>query len=144
MNPHASAHHVSVWVTGFVCAWGLVTVAAAEEGPPAVALPDVGRQIAVARAAAEAEGASLEDRIRFATWALMAAEIAIEPHGLVSTASDLFEEGQAAIDGLREELAAPRTTVLARTARSATLPRSDQSCCRLLVRCRPVRLRGLE
>ena len=106
MNPHASAHRVSAWVAGIGCAWGLVAVAAAEEGPPAVALPDVGRQIAVARAAAEAEGASLEDRIRFATWALMAAEIAIEPHGLVSTASDLFEEGQAAIDGLREELAA--------------------------------------
>ncbi|MFM8495842.1 MAG: hypothetical protein ACKOEM_10005 [Planctomycetia bacterium] len=79
---------------------------AADEPVASVTLPAISRQTAAARAAAEADDASLEDRIRFASWALMLAEFAIEPHGLVSTASDLFEEGQNAIDAVRAELAA--------------------------------------
>lgn len=71
-----------------------------------MALSDVARQVAAARTAAESDGASVEDRVRFATWALMVAELAIEPYGLVSTASDLFEEGQDAIEEVRAELAA--------------------------------------
>lgn len=88
---------------------------------PEVALPDIVRQIAAARTAAEADGASLEDRVRFATWALMVAEIAIEPHGLVSTASDLFDDGQDVLDDLRKELAADPEAQKALVIRSPLL-----------------------
>ena len=104
MNPHKSAHRLPPQIVVIAITFGLFACAAAQEKAAEVALPDIARQIAAARKAAEADGASLEDRIRFATWALMAAESAIRPHGLVSTSSDLFEDGQAAIDHLREEL----------------------------------------
>ena len=106
MNPHKSTRRSTDWFGGLAIAAGLVAGVAAEEQRPEVALPEVARQIAAARAAAEADGASLEDRIRFATWALMLAELAIESHGLVSTASDLFDDGQDTLDELRQELAA--------------------------------------
>jgi hypothetical protein len=105
MIPPKSEHRRPVWIATLAIASGLFASAAAQERATEVALPDIARQIAKARQAAEADGASLEDRIRFATWALMVAEIAIEPHGLISTASDLFDDGQAALDELREELA---------------------------------------
>ena len=106
MRPHKSERRLPGLIAAVALASGLLAGAAAEEKVPEVALPDIARQIASARTAAEADGASLEDRIRFATWALMVAEIAVEPHGLVSTASDLFEDGQDALDELRGELAA--------------------------------------
>jgi hypothetical protein len=82
------------------------SVVDAEDRGTGISLADVSRQLAAARTAAEAEDASLEDRIRFATWALMVAELAMEPHGLVSTASDLFAEGQDALGELQDDLAA--------------------------------------
>lgn len=88
---------------------------------PEVALSDVARQVAAARRAAESDDASVEDRVRFATWALMVAEIAIEPYGLVSTASDLFDDGQAAIAELSEELAADPESQRAFVTRSPLL-----------------------
>lgn len=106
MNPHNFTRRTTDWIAGIAIATGLVAGVAAEEKVAEIALPDIARQIAAARTAAEADGASLEDRIRFATWALMVAELAIEPHGLVSTASDLFDDGQDALDELRDELAA--------------------------------------
>jgi hypothetical protein len=106
MTPQNFTRRITDWMAGIAIATGLVAGVAAEERVAEIALPDIARQIAAARTAAEADGASLEDRIRFATWALMVAELAIEPHKLVSTASDLFDDGQAALDELREELAA--------------------------------------
>ncbi len=106
MIPQNFTHRTTVWMAGIVIATGLVAGVAAEEKVAELALPDIARQIAAARTAAEADGASLEDRIRFATWALMVAELAIEPHKLVSTASDLFDDGQDALDELRDELVA--------------------------------------
>jgi hypothetical protein len=105
MNLPKSAHRLSVQYAVLAFASGVFACAAAQERAAGVALPDIARQIANARKAAEADGASLEDRIRFATWALMVAESAIEPHGLVSTSSDMFADGQDAIDELREQLA---------------------------------------
>jgi hypothetical protein len=118
---HKSALRVSLQIATVAFASGLFVCAAAQERVPDVPLPDIARQIAKARQAAEADGASLEDRIRFATWALMAAEIAIEPHGLVSTASDLFDDGQDALDELREELAGDPETQKALVIRAPLL-----------------------
>jgi hypothetical protein len=105
MIPFKPVHLCPLRIATLAIASGVFACAAAQERATEVALPDIARQIAKARQAAEADGASLEDRIRFATWALMVAEIAIEPHGLVSTASDLFNDGQDALDELRDELA---------------------------------------
>ena len=106
-------------VAAIACCVGVA--AAAEDGVPGVALSDVARQVAAARTAAESDDASVEDRVRFATWALMVAEIAIEPHGLVSTASDLFDDGQDAIEELNAELAADPESQRAFITRSPLL-----------------------
>ena len=106
MIPQNFTRRTTDWMAGIAIAIGLVAGVAAEEKVAEIALPDIARQMAAARPAAEADGASLEDRIRFATWALMVAELAIEPHKLVSTASDLFDDGQDALDELRDDLAA--------------------------------------
>jgi hypothetical protein len=84
---------------------GFLASAACGEELSEVSLSDLARKVAAARAAVESDDASLEDQIRFATWALMVAEFAMEPPGLVSTASDLFEEGQETLEAARGELA---------------------------------------